>query len=72
VGRININTQCSRGPDTLPYSGRRSSALGTISVGESLRLFSTETVVAGRGTTGNRAGLDEMVHVADSGFMKVL
>jgi glyceraldehyde-3-phosphate dehydrogenase (NADP+) len=28
VGRININSQCSRSPDTLPFSGRRSSALG--------------------------------------------
>ena len=23
VGRININTQCGRSPDTLPFSGRR-------------------------------------------------
>ena len=31
VGRVNINAQCSRSPDTLPFSGRRSSALGTMS-----------------------------------------
>ena len=30
VGRININTQCGRSPDTVPFSGRRSSALGTM------------------------------------------
>lgn len=48
VGRINVNTQCSRSPDSLPFSGRRSSALGTLSVSEALRAFSTETVVAAK------------------------
>ncbi|RYH05069.1 aldehyde dehydrogenase family protein, partial [archaeon] len=46
VGRINVNTQCGRSPDTLPFSGRRSSAMGTLSVTEALRVFSVETVVA--------------------------
>jgi glyceraldehyde-3-phosphate dehydrogenase (NADP+) len=32
VGRVNVNTQCGRSPDTVPFSGRRSSALGTMSV----------------------------------------
>jgi glyceraldehyde-3-phosphate dehydrogenase (NADP+) len=48
VGRININTQCGRSPDSFPFSGRRSSALGTLSVTEALRTFSVETVVAGK------------------------
>jgi len=46
VGRININSQCSRGPDVFPFSGRRSSAMGTMSVTEALRAFSIETLVA--------------------------
>jgi glyceraldehyde-3-phosphate dehydrogenase (NADP+) len=46
VGRINVNSQCQRGPDSLPFSGRRSSAMGTMSVTEALRAFSVETVVA--------------------------
>ena len=46
VGRININTQCGRSPDVVPFSGRRSSAQGTMSVNEALRAFSIETVVA--------------------------
>lgn len=46
VGRININSQCSRGPDVFPFSGRRSSAMGTMSVTEALRAFSVETLVA--------------------------
>lgn len=46
VGRINLNMQCSRSPDVVPFSGRRSSAMGTMSVSEALRAFSIETVVA--------------------------
>lgn len=46
VGRINLNAQCSRGPDAFPFSGRRSSAMGTMSVTEALRAFSVETIIA--------------------------
>ena len=46
VGRININSQCARSPDVFPFSGRRSSALGTMSMRDTITLFSTETVVA--------------------------
>merc|ERR1712060_575187 len=54
VGRININSQCSRGPDVFPFSGRRSSAMGTMSVTEALRAFSVETIVAFPDTDANR------------------
>lgn len=46
VGRVNFNAQCGRSPDSLPFSGRRSSALGTMSVTEALNAFSIETLVA--------------------------
>lgn len=46
VGRINLNTQCARSPDTLPFSGRRSSAVGTMSITEALKNLSVETLVA--------------------------
>ena len=46
VGRININLQCGRSPDVVPFSGRRASSQGTMSVTEALRAFSIETVVA--------------------------
>ena len=46
VGRVNINVQCGRSPDSVPFSGRRSSAMGTMSVTEALRALSVETVVA--------------------------
>jgi len=53
VGRININTQCGRSPDVYPFSGRRSSALGTMSISEALRIFSIETVIAAKKTDLN-------------------
>lgn len=62
VGRININTQCGRSPDTLPFSGRRSSALGTMSVQDTVSLFSTETVLASKHNDVNEKvsrGLDD-------------
>jgi len=46
--RVNINVQCSRGPDCYPFAGRRSSALGTLSVTEALRAVSVETLVAAK------------------------
>ena len=45
-GKINLNSQCGRSPDTLPFSGRRSSAMGVMSVKDALKEFSTPTVVA--------------------------
>jgi glyceraldehyde-3-phosphate dehydrogenase (NADP+) len=59
VGRVNINTQCGRSPDVLPFSGRRSSALGTMSVTEALLTFSIETVVAGKVNAENEILLNE-------------
>ena len=55
VGRVNINMQCARGPDVFPFSGRRSSAMGTMSTTESLRAFSVETLVAVRDDDAGRA-----------------
>merc|ERR1712176_575451 len=46
--RVNLNVQCSRGPDCYPFAGRRSSAMGTISVTEVLRAVSIETMVAAK------------------------
>jgi len=46
VGRVNVNAQCQRGPDTFPFTGRKSSALGTLSVSEALKTVSIPAVVA--------------------------
>ena len=46
VCRINLNTQCQRGPDVFPFTGRKSSAEGTLSVHDALRSFSIRSMVA--------------------------
>ncbi len=46
VCRVNINATCQRGPDYLPFTGRKDSAVGTLSVHDALRSFSIRTVVA--------------------------
>lgn len=51
-GKINLNSQCGRSPDTLPFAGRRSSAMGVMSVKDALREFSVPTVVAYKETEG--------------------
>jgi glyceraldehyde-3-phosphate dehydrogenase (NADP+) len=53
VGKICINTACSRSPDIFPFTGRKSSALGTLSVEEALKSFSIEVVVAGKSNPVN-------------------
>jgi glyceraldehyde-3-phosphate dehydrogenase (NADP+) len=60
VGRINLNTQCGRSPDSISFTGRRSSALGTMSVSEAIRAFSIETVVAGKATESNTKLLNDL------------
>ena len=45
-GKVNLNSQCGRSPDTLPFAGRRSSAMGVMSVTHALREFSVPTVIA--------------------------
>jgi len=68
-GKLNINSQCGRSPDTLPFSGRRSSAMGVMSVVDALREFSVPTVVAYKGDGGVSAELVERIE-NESSFMK--
>ena len=58
VCRVNINSQCQRGPDTFPFTGRKDSAEGTLSVSDALRVFSIRTLVATKGTDSNK----EIIH----------
>ncbi|HUK63038.1 MAG TPA: aldehyde dehydrogenase family protein, partial [Dongiaceae bacterium] len=45
VCRVNLNSQCQRGPDTFPFTGRKDSAEGTLSVSDALRVFGIRTLV---------------------------
>lgn len=59
-GKININSQCGRSPDTLPFSGRRSSAMGVMSVKDALKEFSIPTVVSYKENPVNDGILENM------------
>jgi len=52
--RININSQCQRGPDSFPFTGRKNSAEGTLSITDALKVFSIRSVVAFKGTDANK------------------
>ena len=59
-GKININSQCGRSPDSLPFSGRRSSAMGVMSVSDALKEFSIPTVISYKENAVNSGILQEM------------
>ena len=51
-GKININSQCGRSPDALIFSGRRSSAMGVMSIKYALQEFSVPTAVVYKDAKG--------------------
>jgi glyceraldehyde-3-phosphate dehydrogenase (NADP+) len=69
VSRINLNSQCRRGPDTFPFTGRKDSAEGTLSVSDALRAFSIRTVVATASTDDNKALVSDIVVGRMSSFL---
>jgi glyceraldehyde-3-phosphate dehydrogenase (NADP+) len=69
VSRVNINAQCQRGPDTFPFTGRKDSAEGTLSVTAALRSFSIRTVVATKQTDANKQILNGIIENHESNFL---
>jgi glyceraldehyde-3-phosphate dehydrogenase (NADP+) len=69
VGRINLNAQCQRGPDTYPFNGRKNSAEGTLSVHDALRVFSIRTLVATRFQESNKELISEIIRNRQSTFL---
>ncbi|EGB96524.1 MULTISPECIES: NADP-dependent glyceraldehyde-3-phosphate dehydrogenase [Pseudomonas] len=69
VGRININAQCQRGPDTYPFNGRKNSAEGTLSVDDALRVFSIRTLVATRFQDANKELISDIIRNRQSSFL---
>ncbi len=70
VCRVNINSKCQRGPDVLPFVGRKDSAVSTLSVHDALRTFSIRTLVAFRDTTVNTEILEKLLDSNKSNFIK--
>ncbi|ACO78895.1 glyceraldehyde-3-phosphate dehydrogenase [Azotobacter vinelandii CA] len=69
VGRININAQCQRGPDSFPFNGRKNSAEGTLSVYDALRVFSIRTLVATKFQDDNKRLISDIIRNRESSFL---
>jgi glyceraldehyde-3-phosphate dehydrogenase (NADP+) len=69
VCRVNLNSQCQRGPDTFPFTGRKDSAEGTLSVSDALRVFTIRTLVAAKTTDANKSLLTDIVRSRASSFL---
>lgn len=69
VGRINLNAQCQRGPDSFPFNGRKDSAEGTLSVSDALRVFSIRTIVATKETDSNKQIISSIIKNRESAFL---
>lgn len=69
VCRVNLNSQCQRGPDIFPFSGRKDSAEGTLSVSDALRVFSIRTLVAAKETDEIRDLIRTIVSERNSRFL---
>jgi glyceraldehyde-3-phosphate dehydrogenase (NADP+) len=69
VSRVNINCQCQRGPDVFPFTGRKDSAEGTLSVVDALRSFSIRSLVAAKLNSSNKKLINEIVDSNSSNFL---
>ncbi len=69
VCRVNLNAQCQRGPDVYPFTGRKDSAEGTLSVSDALRCFSIRSMVAAPEGDASTELLREMLNGRTSNFV---
>ncbi len=70
VSRVNLNVQCQRGPDSFPFTGRKASAEGTLSVADALKRFSIRTLVATDYTERNRDLVNTIIASRDSTYLR--
>lgn len=69
VCRVNLNSSCQRGPDVYPFTGRKDSAVGTLSIHDALRSFSIRTFVASKDNAYNNEILQELLNDKKSNFI---
>src|SRR5690606_6968372 len=69
VCRVNLNSSCQRGPDVYPFTGRKDSAVGTLSVHDALRSFSIRTFVASKDNEYNNRILNDLLGSKASNFV---
>ena len=69
VCRVNLNSLCQRGPDVFPFTGRKDSAVSTLSVYDALRSFSIRTFVASKDNPYNNEILEKLLKTETSNFI---
>jgi glyceraldehyde-3-phosphate dehydrogenase (NADP+) len=69
VCRVNLNSSCQRGPDVYPFTGRKDSAVGTLSIHDALRSFSIRTFVASKDNEYNNEILQALLNSKNSNFV---
>jgi glyceraldehyde-3-phosphate dehydrogenase (NADP+) len=69
VCRVNLNSAAQRGPDVYPFTGRKDSAVATLSVHDALRSFSIRTFLASKDTSYNNAILEDLLDKKASNFI---
>jgi len=69
VCRVNLNSSCQRGPDIYPFTGRKDSAVGTLSIHDALRSFSIRTFVASKDNEYNNEILQALLNSKESNFI---
>jgi len=69
VCRVNLNSSCQRGPDVFPFTGRKDSATGTLSIHDALRSFSIRTFVASKDNAYNNEILQDLLNSKESNFI---
>jgi glyceraldehyde-3-phosphate dehydrogenase (NADP+) len=69
VCRVNLNSSCQRGPDVYPFTGRKDSAVATLSVHDALRSFSIRTFLASKDNEYNNAILKNLLDSRASNFV---
>ena len=70
VCRVNLNSSCQRGPDVYPFTGRKDSAVATLSVHDALRSFSIRTFVASKDNETNKEILRKLIDNKESNFIR--
>jgi len=69
VCRVNLNSSCQRGPDVFPFTGRKDSAVSTLSVHDALRSFSIRTFIASKDNPYNNEILEDLLNSKKSNFV---
>lgn len=69
VCRVNLNSQCQRGPDRFPFAGRKSSAEGVLSVVDALDAFSLPALVTAADDARGRATMGALLSKGTSTFL---